>query len=270
MGFDIKNLTDDQLKLDFCASRVISFDKTLPVDYYDKTYYKTNEDLLDTYLDVDFCDKDVLSVLGSSDQVLTARFLDARKVDAFDKNILTKYYFYLRLWTIKYMDRLYPNVYDNKFLKELLARVNPETKEEKEAYKYYLLHIKKNTNISKLFYDIEAQPSGKTLYTEASELRDCLSPELDFYQLDLFKKEEHPKKYDIVIISNILDWARHDREKLQNAAFNLNRFTNKEGYILGSNLIQRTKEEREEEQTIMSEFFTLEEEKSKSYVYKKR
>ena len=267
---EIKDLTDDQLKLDFCASRVISFDKTLPCDYYDKTYYQTNEDLLDTYLDVDFYDKDVLTVLGSSDQVLTARFLDARRVDAFDKNILTKYYFYLRLWTIKYMNKLYPNVYDNRFLKELLARVNPETKEEKEAYRFYLLHAKKNTTMSKLFYDIEAQPHGRTLYTEAGELTDCLDPNIDFYQLDLFKREEHPKKYDIIIISNILDWARHDREKLQNAAFNLNRYINKEGYILGSNLIQRSREEKEQEQSIMGEFFTLEEEKEKSYVYKKK
>ena len=41
--------------------------------------------------------KEVLSVLASSDHVLTARYLEAKKVDAFDNNRFTLYYFYLRI-----------------------------------------------------------------------------------------------------------------------------------------------------------------------------
>ena len=71
---------------DYSASRKIVQNEKLNSNEYDKVYYMTNEDLVDVYSDMDFRGKDVLSVLASSDQVLTARFLDAKTVDAFDKN----------------------------------------------------------------------------------------------------------------------------------------------------------------------------------------
>ena len=255
---------------DYLASRVISFDKKLSEDIYDKVYYKTNEDLLDIYLDVDFYGKDVFSVMASADHVLTARYLDAKRVDAFDKNILTKYYFYLRIWSIKYDNRLYPNIYNSNSIRDLLIRVHPETQEEKKAYEFYLRHIKDDTIFEKLFYDIDAQPTGRTIYTKSEELEDCISSKIDFYNYDMFKETRHHKQYDIVLLSNILDWARHDQNKLENAALNLNRLVKKEGYILGSNLIERTKTEKEQEVGIMKQFFDLEDERSKAYLYKKK
>ena len=84
---------------DYLVSRLISMGKT--VDGYCKLYYQANENLVD-FLDVDFASKDVFSVLASSDQVLTARYLDAHKVDAFDFNRLTLNYFYLRIWSLQY------------------------------------------------------------------------------------------------------------------------------------------------------------------------
>ena len=98
---------------DYLASRVISFDKSTEDNEYGKIYYKCNEDLLNGCLDIDFAEKDVLSVVGSGDQILTARFLDAKRVDAFDKNRLTIYYFYLRLWSIKYENTLYPDILED-------------------------------------------------------------------------------------------------------------------------------------------------------------
>jgi len=261
---------DKQAYKDYLASRIISFDKKISAEEYDKVYYRTNEDLLDTYLDVDFYDKEVFSVMASADQVLTARYLDAKRVDAYDKNRLTKYYFYLRIWAIEYDNRLYPNVYSLDYLRNLLIRVHPKTKEERAAYDYYLKHIKAETDVERLFYEIDAQPQGRTLYTEASELSDCLSPKIDFYEYDMFKENSHPRQYDIVITSNILDWARHDKTKLKTAAYNLKRLTKKNGYILGSNLINKPPQEVREEIAIMQEYFDLEEVKSKSYVYRKK
>lgn len=266
----LEKLYGKSFLMDYMASRAITFGMKLPQPQYDKIYYRANEDLIDTYLDVDFYDKDVLSVLASSDQVFTARLLDAKKVDAFDKNVLTKYYFYLRLWTIKYTDRLFPKVDTSEFIKELLIRVHPETIEERRAYDFFKEHIHDKTIFKEMFFIDDVQPIGRRLYEKPQELEDCLSPELDFYQMDLFEKQEHPKTYDIVIASNILDWARHDKDKLANAAFNLSRFTRKDGYILGSNLIERTQEEKNEEQDIMKEYFVLEEERKRAYVYRKK
>ena len=95
---------------DYLASRVVADNKVLESDEYGKMYYRTNEDLVEAYLDTDFQGKEVLSVLASSDQVFTARVLEAKTVDAFDKNRLTLYYFYLRLWTLKYEKELYPHI----------------------------------------------------------------------------------------------------------------------------------------------------------------
>ena len=102
---------------DYLVSRLISFGKT--VDGYGKLFYQTNEDLMDQYLDIDFQNKDVLSVLASGDQVFTSRLLDAKRTDAFDFNRLAIYYFYLRIWAIDYRDELYPRIIDgdNRWLK---------------------------------------------------------------------------------------------------------------------------------------------------------
>ena len=260
---------DKLLLKDYLVSRVISFNKTVDDDAYGKIYYKTNEDLLDAYLDVDFYNKDVLSVLGSSDQVFTARYLGAKNVDAFDKNRLSRYYYYLRIWTIKYANKLYPNIGDD-FLETLLMFVSPETQGEKEAYAFYKEHVKKATDMRKMFYDVYAQPDGETLFKKADDLKDCISPKLNFEQMDLFE-EKHPKKaYDIVIISNILDWARFNKDKLEVAAFNLNKLTNNNGYIIGSNLIARTDEAEKVERNIMGEYFELDKKYDKSYVYRKK
>lgn len=253
---------------DYLASRIICEDKK--VNGYDKVFYKTNEDLLDIYLDIDFYDKDVLSVQASGDQVLTARFLDAKNVDSFDINRLTLYYFYLRLWSIKYRDRLYPEVEDgNKWMKRLIREVEPGSEMEKKALDFYKMHLKKNTNIENMFFAIEAQEKGKTLFTKAEELKDNLSPKLRFKEMDLFKKNKVNRKYDIALISNILEWAKNDDKKLETACDNLDRMLNKDGVVVCSNLIYRTMFDKDRERDIFSKSFDCER-KGRSYIYRKK
>ena len=150
---------------DYLASRVICEDKK--VNGYDKVFYKTNEDLLDIYLDIDFYNKDVLSVQASGDQVLTARFLDAKNVDSFDINRLTLYYFYLRLWSIKYRDKLYPEVEGgNKWIRKLVIEVEPNSEMEKKALDFYKMHLKKNTNIENMFYGCKNVTANLYIYNK--------------------------------------------------------------------------------------------------------
>ena len=111
---------------DYLASRVISFNKTLDSPEYGKIFYKCNEDLVDYLGEIDFAGKEVFSVLASSDQVFTAQYKKAKKVDAFDKNRIALYYYYLRLWSIRYRDEFYPRILDNNsWLKSLLKEVKP-------------------------------------------------------------------------------------------------------------------------------------------------
>ena len=240
---------------DYLVSRVISFGKS--VNGYGKIYYQTNEDLVEPYIDIDFQNKDVLSVLASGDHVFTSRLLDSHKVDSFDFNPLAIYYFYLRLWTIEYSKVLYPKIMDGDYtwLKSLLDYITPRNDQEKMALKFFKNHIRDHTDLSHLFYDLTCQPLGRTLYQKPSELDDCLSRYLNFFEIDLFKKFYLESTYDIVLISNILEWARKDPKKLKIASDNLARVTKRDGVVVCSELIYKTPEEKQSEIDIFSSSF---------------
>ncbi len=62
-----------------------------------KTIYPfTNEDIKGYFDHFDFKGKDVLTVLASSDQVFDMFLRGAKSISTFDKNPLSKYYFYLK------------------------------------------------------------------------------------------------------------------------------------------------------------------------------
>ena len=239
---------------DYLISRLISQNKV--VDGYGRVYYQVNEDLIDTYLDVDFYQKDVLAVLSSGDHVFTSRFLEANSVDAFDSNKLTIYYFYLRLWTIKYRDQLYPNIFEgNTWLAKLLRKVKPQNNNELCALLFFKKHLENNTRMENLFYQIDAQPQGKTLYTTPDELQDCLSPELDFYHVNLFSPLKAKKTYDVILMSNILDWAKNDPTCLENAKDNLMGLLNDEGTVICRSLVRNDEKSFIQEREIFADDF---------------
>ena len=87
---------------------------------YDKVYYSTNEQIESLFSSFDFKDKNVLSVLSSGDQALYFLYNGAKRVDVFDQNKLTKYYYFLRLWCIKYLDELYPPSLNKEYIRKIL------------------------------------------------------------------------------------------------------------------------------------------------------
>lgn len=252
---------------DYLASRVISFKNQ--VKGYDCVYYKTTDNLIDL-LDIDFYNKDVFTILGSTDHLLTARYLEANKVDSFDINRLTLYYFYLRIWTIKYTNELYPLVLDNnEWLKELLLRVKPSTSMEKNALLFYKKHILKNTNFYNLFYDLNIQPEGKTIFTNCEELKDCVDSNINFYNYNILDRINHKHTYDILLISNILDWARNDTKRIEIAERNIYRLLNNNGIVVCTSLVNRSREIIEKEKEIFSDNFIYEKHDN-SYCYIKK
>ena len=60
-----------------------------------KMYKGTNENLTKIFRRYDFKDKDVLSVLSSSDQMMSSYYLGASNVDTFDRNFTPYLFFYL-------------------------------------------------------------------------------------------------------------------------------------------------------------------------------
>ena len=258
-----------ELFKDYLASRVIADGKRL--DDYTRIYFKTNEDLVHSYQKVDFKDKDVFSVLASSDQVFTARLLGARNVDSFDKNSLSLYYYYLRSWVIIYMNQIYPTqILDEnyQFLSELLKQVDPKSVDEEKALRFWKEHFKQHTDLVKLFF--EDTREGKTFFSKASDLVDVVEEEMDFQTMNIFQPIECNSSYDIVLLSNIIEWARGSDEKILCIRDNLNQLLRTNGIVLCTGLINRYPEKIAREREIFDSNFEFIDYGNQGYAYQKR
>lgn len=257
---------------DYLVSRVIMDDKIIAG--YDKVYYQINEDINDVLLGEDFTDKDVLSVLASADQYFMFKALDAKNVDAFDFNRLTMYYYFLRKWSIKYNNDVYPDIiYDDSYVENLLEKVEVSSDLEKKALDFFKRHVSNGSNFSKLFYDVDAQPYGNTLFQNVRQLKKIVDSDFTFYNMDLFRNNRDliTKKYDYLYISNILDWAREDSSKITIAKDNLLSLLKDNGKVICSRLVNRSKSGVLSERKIFDENFQLREfADGKNYMYIKK
>lgn len=254
---------------DYLASRILSFGKEL--DNYYLTYYKVNEDLETLYNISMFEGKDVLSVMGSCDQPFTSMYLKAANVDTFDMNRLSLYYYYLRKWSIKYMDTLYPLLDSYPFMTKMLSQVEPTSEFESIALDFYKKHVSEDTKLIKMFYEVDIQPKGNTIYQSASPLKNIIQDSINFYEMNLFEESGIDKTYDIIIISNILEWARNDYEKISMAKYNLNKLLNKDGIVICSALLNRPDSIRKKEYDFFSPDFEVEvHPECKNYLYIKK
>ena len=174
-----------------------------------KIYFSTNENLTELFNNVDFRDKDVLSVLSSSDQVFSSLYLGARKVDSFDINYLTIYYHYLRKWYILYFDGLYPKdiFKSNNYIKEILSKVNCMTELEKKAYDFWDMFSLElsSRNLFNYGFDDFTIPYADNLYLFKNILK---TSDVNFNHLDMFSDINLDKEYDIVIMSNLIEYAK--------------------------------------------------------------
>jgi len=93
----------------------------------------------------------------------------------------------------------------------------------------------------KQFYDISRHLKDY-LVKSAKDLEVCLSQDLRFRNLNLFIPQKETEQYDIVLISNILDWAKEEEELIKTAATNLGKLVKKNGVVLCSNLVYRKKQ----------------------------
>ncbi len=115
---------------------------------FSKVYHSSNESLDDLFSCFSLKNKDVLTVLLSSDQLFYALSGGARSVETFDTNHLTKYYYYLRRWTILYQNHFYPSLRmfrNHRVLYSLLDKVDCMSDEEKKAFLFWKSYLEKVT-----------------------------------------------------------------------------------------------------------------------------
>ena len=104
---------------------------------YNCVFFHSNEHLKGIFDQIDVSGKNILTVLSSGDQAFHFYDRGAKSVELYDINNMTLYYYYLRVWTIKYLNQYYPDIFKDDFLKRVLGHVKPATEEEKIAYLYW-------------------------------------------------------------------------------------------------------------------------------------
>ena len=111
-------------------------------DNYSKIYFNSNEDINILFNNFNVNNKTGLSILSSGDQAFHLLNRNVKNIDLFDKNKLTIYYYYLRIWIINYLNSFYPLEDINiQYISDLINKVNPHNDQEKEVYDYWKMFI---------------------------------------------------------------------------------------------------------------------------------
>jgi hypothetical protein len=164
----------------------------------------------------------VLTVSASGDHIINAYLLGAKKVDAFDCNILSQFYSNLKITALKNLE-----LKDFKYFIETLdfeiyldIRGELETLEREffnSAYNYFssgkeirrspLFNNKFPSKESNLYLQNEnnyrlAQQKVKSTKLVVSDVENLVSKIMDEK-----KKEKRNTKYDVILLSNIADYA---------------------------------------------------------------
>lgn len=229
--------------------------------YYSRVYFNTNENLPLLYKKVDFKDKSVLSVLSSSDHPFMAYHYGAREIDTFDRNKLTFYYYYLRLWTIKYLKEEYPHGIANNdynWLTKLLVKVEPCDAKEKSALFFWRTLLDKKYLFSRMFFYSDNFDSS--LFKSKDDLSNLENIHITYKNMDISKLlRKYNKKYDVIVLSNILEWLREERYDLSIARDGLYDLLNDDGIVLCSTVMQRSEKIEKYERSIFESDFSCQE-----------
>lgn len=209
-----------------------------------QTYKNTNERLKEIYEQFDFNHKNVLSVLSSGDQVFSAYYLGAKNVDTFDNNWTTYYYFYLKKWYLMFYRNCILGT-KSKELLDCLSMADFNSEEEKNVYEVWKTLLLKYDDISELFYKNDLYEWNVPYNQDIKKLIDSIkNKQANFIELNIFKEIPIEKKYDIIILSNILENVYPDDDFNLVLSNNLKNILNDNGIIICSVLNDRYQDSR--------------------------
>lgn len=224
---------DEKLAIDICNNR-IGF---VP---FSKIYTTSNEQLDAVFRGLDLNDKEILSVLGSSDHVFSEYYLGAKSVTAFDVNGLTKYYYYLRKWSLIYrgIDIPYGNSRDWFF--ELLSEVSTKSELEEEALSFWKYLNKKVPNCTNKLFMGGISYNRRVPYEDDLEGMTSIIEDrgIDFSQINVFDFFDYDRTFDVIVLSNILDYASTPA-KLTTCRDNLVDHLSHDGIVICSSILSQ-------------------------------
>ena len=199
---------------------------------YGKIFYSSSENLDEIFNVIDVKDKNVLTIMGSSDQYFYAYYYGARNVDSFDINKFSKYYYYLRLWGINYLDEFYPDLSNHKYIYSLLKLVKCNSEDEEEAYSFWNNYIRyifpfDNENFfyvgSNILRDIDINKLKNVINGKSN----------NFYHTNI-KDKFTDSKYDVIMLSNMLEFCS---DYLYLTRDNLYNLLSDNGIVVCSNIL---------------------------------
>jgi len=234
---------EDEINYDVCkACNMVSIELQIS-NNYSQVYLNSNENLERLFENFSVKDKDVLTVLASSDQYFRCLYNGAKTVDAFDVNKFTKYYYYVRKWYMeikrKYALGTYMVLKNDNWIHELLPNVKVTSTDEEYAYKFWKKYMEeKNGKLGKYFFhlidgDDSLEDSVDTLIEITKD------KPLNFRNIDICEEVEINRQYDIIILSNILEWNAFEPKKLNRCKNNLEHLLKKDGKIICSCVLDK-------------------------------
>lgn len=231
----------NQIASDVEAASKISISRKYSLSY-DRIYYQSNEFLNEIFNNISVKDKDVLTVLASSDQLFHSYYHGAKNVDTFDVNRLTYYYYYLRKWGILYFNTFYPpmkdTVFSHKFLSKVLSHHFEFSEEDYDAYVFWRNYCDETWGFQNenLFY-LSGRADNKIDDTDF--LKEVLKKELSFQHMDISKPMKIEKQYDIIFLSNILEYLTFMDISFEQLIGNLKELLKDDGFVVCSHVMHR-------------------------------
>ncbi len=201
-----------------------------------KIYTQTNENLDELFKHFDFNNKEVFSVLGSSDQMIASYYYGAKSVDTFDRDLRAAYYTFFRRWLINSTGEAYPSYFNNVNLNNctrIAKEAIPQESFEAMAKKFWMTTFGNNFNQYAVF---EYLPyCERNLFEKDKDLiKEVLNRRLNFQHINMFQKLDIDKKYDILVLSNMLEYLKGNEELLINVRNNIERLLKDNGKVICS------------------------------------
>ena len=210
---------------------------------YGRVYQWSNESMKALFRNFSVKDKDVLTVVGSGDQVFGSLYNGAKSVDTFDANKLAIYYYFLRKWIIQNFGVVYP---DKEFLKnryvdivKLVFSLKPDNDLERKASLFWMHYLIGGNN--PLLFHPGTNRQESDFAKDIDGLKRSIKP-VGFRLQDITEKYEGSKQYDVVILSNIMEHVEDDF-KYNAVRSNIEGLLNDGGICVCSHLLYDSKQD---------------------------
>lgn len=236
------NIADDILKLPKIMNGTLSGN-------WNTIYSRNTEDLNRIVSHVDFRNKEIYSVLSSSDILFYLYLNGAKKIDTFDINSLTYRYYYLRKWLLEsgFLDAKDLGIKDINSIIKSHSNANDVNERESCLFWQYYLDLRRKSKFYEEsfcpFYNYALFENCITEFDfpysdeDIKKLLDKLnSNKIDFEVIDISSDSyNNSKKYDIVYLSNILDLqVPNDVKSVMN---NMNKLLKDNGIVVCTNML---------------------------------